>query len=76
MFLVYPGGGWLGLIILIITAAISWFFLRHIFFRNWTGQVPVITNHGEDHMQVLKRRYASGEISREEYVRMRDELKD
>lgn len=76
MFLVYPGGGWIGIIVLILTAVISWVFLRHILFRSWTGQVPLITNSGEDHLQVLKRRYASGEITREDYLRMKDELKE
>lgn len=75
MFLVYPGGGWFGIIILILTAAISWFFLRKVLFRSWTGQVPLLTNN-EDHLQVLKRRYANGEISRDDYLRMKDELKD
>ena len=76
MFLLYPGGWWFGVVVLVLTVAISWLFLRHIFFRGLTGRVPLIADGGEDYLRILKRRYASGEITREEYLRMRDELKD
>jgi putative membrane protein len=76
MFLLYPGGGWIGILVLIATALISWFFLRRVFFRTWTiGERPFYDGE-PDHLELLKRRYAKGEISREDYQRMKEELKD
>lgn len=76
MFFLYPGGGWLGILVLAGTALISWFFLRRFFFRTWTIGNGQLLSHGDDHLEILKQRYARGEISREEYQRLREELKD
>lgn len=76
MFFLYPGGGWIGILVLIGTALISWFFLRRLFFRTWTIGEGQLLSGGPDHLEILKQRYARGEISREEYQRLREELKD
>lgn len=70
-----PGGGWGswlpfhmgGIFQLLIIGLIIYFVAR--LFRNRTG-----TTAAEGPHDILKRRYAAGEIDSETYERMRDEL--
>jgi uncharacterized membrane protein len=83
VFILYPGGGWIGMAVLIGTALLSWFLLRRFLLGGWAtgGTLRRLGGEGDDgweadHLEVLKRRYSRGEITREEYQRMRDDLKD
>ncbi|MBU6998634.1 MAG: SHOCT domain-containing protein [Theionarchaea archaeon] len=40
----------------------------------WLGSRGKDRENEEEHLNILKRRYARGEITREEYNRMREEL--
>ena len=42
--------------------------------KEFTGPDRAVLNHDERALEVLKERYARGEITREEYLRMKEEL--
>ena len=76
------GGGWLiwlivlGLFLLLVgggIAAVVWFVAQgsHTSRRRY-GQEP---QREDEALEILRRRYAAGEIDREEYQRMREELR-
>lgn len=54
---------WLALVVAVVMAVVRWFQWRDADVRR------------ERPLDILQRRYAAGEISREEYERMREELK-
>jgi putative membrane protein len=60
------------LIPLALVALIVYFLVR--VFRNGDG--PSRNGGDADPLKVLKVRYAKGEITREEFAKMKDELKD
>lgn len=76
------GGGWLiGLIVLVLfllligggIAAVVWFVAQG---SRGSGQAARQEPRREDEaLEILRRRYASGEIDREEFERMRQELR-
>ena len=76
------GGGWLiGLIVLVLflllvgggIAAIVWFVAQGSGSpRQGSGQEP---RRESEALEILRRRYAAGEIDREEFQRMREELR-
>lgn len=76
MFLFYPGGGWIGILVLIATALISWLFLRRFLFRTWVVEDKRLLGPDPNYLNELKLRYARGEITHEEYQKMREELQE
>jgi putative membrane protein len=76
------GGGWLiGLIVLVLIlllvgggiAAVVWFLSQSSRnSRHGSGQEP---RRESEALEILRRRYAAGEIDREEFERMREELR-
>jgi putative membrane protein len=74
------GGGFIWLILLLLmllligggVAVVVWFVAQSSqSSRSRSGQEP----HGEDEaLEILRRRYAAGEIDREEFQRMREEI--
>lgn len=64
----FPGLGFL--IILVLILALIW-LLNSRYYRN---QNTDQSNEKEDPLIILKRRYATGEIDREEFQRMKREL--
>jgi putative membrane protein len=53
------------LFIVVVVAAVKWL---------WGGKTPFIRWSGESAFDVLKKRYASGEIGREEFERVRRDI--
>lgn len=68
----------LNLLIVLVITGLGYLILRALFKSGGTGR---INNHiqnytpPQDAMSILKERYARGEISREEYLRIREDLK-
>ena len=54
------------LFIVVVVAAVKWL---------WGEKMPFIQWGGESAFDTLKKRYASGEISREEFERVREDIK-
>ncbi len=64
-------GGWgMGLVMVAILAVVIVVGIRLV---NKTDRAH---QHEESSLEVLKKRYARGEISQEEYRKMRDDLRD
>ena len=74
MGLMMAGGGFsflIGLLliflfIVVVVAPVRWL---------WGEKTPFIRRSGESGFDVLKKRYASGEIGREEFERIREDIK-
>jgi putative membrane protein len=64
----FPGLGFL--VILVLIVALIW-LINSRYYRNRNIDRK---NGGEDPLIILKRRYATGEIDREEFQRMKREL--
>jgi putative membrane protein len=66
----FMGYGWIfQLVILLLLALIFWWLLR--------GQQFGYTKNSKDTpLEIVKRRYATGEIEKKEYERLRKELRD
>ena len=69
------GGGIIGIIVI---AIVIWFVFQY---SSKSGMNNPFSNnridrqtHDEDTMEILKKRYAKGEINQEEYERMKNEL--
>jgi len=56
------------IIVLIVIGALAYFVFQS---RNKKGQTPT---QNESHLDILKRRYARGEIAKEEYEKMKNDL--
>lgn len=76
------GGGWLiGLIVLVLIlllvgggiAAVVWFVLQSS--RNSRQGAGQELRRESEALEILRRRYAAGEIDREEFQRVREELR-
>ncbi len=63
------GGMFMGLLMLVGLAVAVFFGIRLV------GRIDR-KNLSESALEVLKKRYARGEISHEEYIKMREDLKD
>lgn len=61
--------GWLFITIFSILIVLGVIHLVNIFSRSRSRET-----HGESPLHILKRRYAKGEITREEFEKMKDEL--
>src|SRR5665647_1899649 len=64
------GGMFMWIIFLIVIGLLIYFIVQT---QKTKGQTPT---QGESHLDILKRRYAKGEIAREEYERMKKELEE
>jgi len=62
------GGMFMWIIFLIAIGLLIYFFVQT---RKTKGRTPT---QNESHLDILKRRYAKGEITKEEYERMKKEL--
>ena len=65
------GGVYMGLIIIIVIAVIVYL----VYNRN-TGAGDTLGGHRESPMDILKTRYAKGEISKEEFDQLKRDLED
>lgn len=64
------GGLFMWIIFLIVIGLLIYFVVQA---RKTKGQP---TTQGENHIDILKRRYAKGEITKEEYERMKKDLEE
>ncbi len=62
------GGMFMWIIFLIVVGLLIYFFVR---IQKTKAQTPA---QGETHMDILKKRYAKGEISKEDFERMKRDL--
>jgi putative membrane protein len=62
------GGMFMWIIFLIVIGLLIYFFMQA---QKTKGQTPT---QGESHLDILKRRYAKGEISKEDFDRMKRDL--
>ena len=62
------GGMFMGIIFLIAIGLLIYFIFQS---QKTKGQTPI---QNESHLDILKRRYAKGEIAKEEYERMKNDL--
>lgn len=62
------GGMFMWIIFLIVIGLLIYFFVQT---QKTKGQTPT---QNESHLDILKRRYAKGEITKEEYERMKKDL--
>jgi putative membrane protein len=70
-FMGYGVGMYILWIILFIIIGLSVYFIVRSLKYDGNGR-----GVGENYLEILKRRYASGEINKEEYQRLREELRD
>ena len=62
------GGMFMWIIFLIVIGLLIYFFVQ---LQKTKGQTPT---QNESHLDILKKRYAKGEIAKEEYERMKKDL--
>jgi putative membrane protein len=62
------GGMFMWIIFLVVVGLLIYFIIHS---QKQKGQTPT---QNENHLDILKRRYAKGEITKEEYERMKKEL--
>ncbi len=62
------GGMFMGILFLIVLGVAIYFIVQTLKSKNVTGQVQ------ETPLDILKKRYAQGEITKEEFARMKKEL--
>ncbi|RJP47859.1 MAG: SHOCT domain-containing protein [Anaerolineaceae bacterium] len=68
----YGGGMYMWIILLIVIGVGAYFFIQH---QKVKGQTPTQqTTQNENHLDILKKRYAKGEIAKEEYEKMKTDL--
>jgi len=63
------GGMFMGILFLILLGVVIYFIVQHVRLKNGTGQTP------ESFVNILKNRYAKGEITKEDFDRMKSELR-
>ncbi|MBM3131976.1 MAG: hypothetical protein FJZ95_02940 [Chloroflexi bacterium] len=71
----FSGWGWLMMILMVFFWGLAIWAIFSVI-GGWTskkrdGEIPI---HGESALGLLKKRYAAGEITREEYETLRDDL--
>lgn len=71
----YGGGMYMWIILLIVIGVGAYFFIQHQKTKS-QGQTPTqqMTTQNESHLDILKKRYAKGEVSKEEYDKMKKDL--
>ena len=62
------GGMFMGLLFLILLGVAIYFIVQSVRSKNGVGQA------NESHIDILKKRYAKGEITKEDFDRMKNEL--
>ena len=62
------GGTYMWIILLIVIGVGAYFYIQN---QKTKGQSPT---RNESHLDILKKRYAKGEISKEEYEKMKKDL--
>lgn len=62
------GGMFMGILFLIVLGVAIYFIVRYIKLKNGTGQAAELP------LDILKKRYAKGEITKEDFDRMKKEL--
>ncbi|PKN52024.1 MAG: hypothetical protein CVU55_09130 [Deltaproteobacteria bacterium HGW-Deltaproteobacteria-13] len=62
------GGMYMGLLFLIILGVAIYFFVQYLMSKNAVGQAQ------ETPIDILKKRYAKGELTKEEFDRMKNDL--
>ena len=69
----YGGGMFLWIILLIVIGVGAYFFIQH---QKKKGQTPTqqTTTQNESHLDILKKRFAKGEITKEEFEKMKKDL--
>jgi putative membrane protein len=68
----FPGFGLITIVILVVVVA--WLFLGSRSVRSSGPDSAGVPPRFESPLDIIKRRYASGEISKEEYDRMKNDL--
>ena len=63
------GGMFMWIIFLIVIGVLIYFIVQH---QKTKGRTPT---QNESHLDILKKRYAKGEITKEEYERMKEDLR-
>lgn len=71
----YVGGMYMWIILLIVVGVGAYFFVQYQKTKS-QGQRPTqqMTTQNESHLDILKKRYAKGEVSKEEYEKMKKNL--
>jgi putative membrane protein len=64
-----PFGGWFMILLLIVVVAAAF-----MIFRGGSGSGPA--GHAQTPLDILKRRYAAGEITKEQYEEMKRDLSE
>lgn len=62
------GGMFMGLLFLVLLGVAIYFIVKNVNFKNGIGQAK------ESPIDILKKRYAKGEITKEDFDRMKNEL--
>jgi putative membrane protein len=62
------GGMFMGILFLILLGVAVYFIVQYLRTKGVAGQVP------ETHLDILKKRYAKGELTKEDFERMKNEL--
>ncbi len=65
--------GWGGILGLVLVATVAYFLIKYL---NDNKNVSNAFRKKDDAIDILKERYASGEISEEEYIRKLNKLKE
>ncbi len=62
------GGMFMGIILLALVVVVIYFIVRNVQLKNKTGQAQ------ESAMDILKKRYAKGEVTKDDFDRIKSEL--
>jgi putative membrane protein len=72
----WNGGGWLWMMLMMIIGTIIVVLIVYLLIKTfYRGEITSGTGVRESPMDIAKRRYAAGEITREEFERIRNDLK-
>ena len=68
------GGWWMALIMIIVLGLIIWGIVTLVRRTSWAGCCGPVSQHADSAMEILKKRYASGEINKEEFEEKKKNL--